>query len=356
MDHIGTVEPSSNKVQRTAWKCAAIFVAPLCNQLAAVVMHGLKELGYSLYANRGWCCGTYDRACWRVPVIPEWNWCQLVSDEQLLHLARDPDVLVIGTVRYESVRYWEEETDGMDVQKAAHVQLEAAERGLLDLYIDDGDYDVVYPQMARVPHYFKREPTLCRNVHLLHCALCPWLPIFPAISDRVPTFLISACFPFAVRQKWDRLQTLWTLRRAFKDSHDIWIGPVREPTQVPRFVATGKRQGEKYLEIIRQSSASLSLPGEGWDTFRFWEILSCGSCLFSPRRVLRELSIDPLPKDGEEYVGFDTDRELVDLICYYRSRRKELAIIAAKGQTWAMEHHKSSNRAEQILKTVCRAS
>jgi len=330
----------------------AIFVAPICNQLVASVMHGFRELGHTVYANRGWCCGVYDPACWRIPVIAEWNWCQFVSDADLLELAQNPDVLVIGTVRYASVSYWEHETDGVDAQKAASLQLEAANRGLIDLYIDDGDYALVYSQMNGVPYYFKREPTGFRSVIALPSGLCPWLPVTASSQDGLRPLLFSACFPMAARRRWDRMKTLKALADEFGDLDDIWIGPIKEPTRSRRFVATSNRQGECYLNVLQHSLSSLSLPGEGWDTFRMWEILSCGACLISPRRIISDLSIDPPPREGKEYLGFHDDDELVELLKHYRNERNALATIAAAGQLWAVEHHRGVNRARKVLTTI----
>ena len=284
--------------------------------------------------------------------MPEWNWCELISDQELLKLTTDPEVLVIGTVRYASISYWEHETDGVDAQRAASIQLEAANRGSIDLYIDDGDYAVVNSQMSGVPHYFKREPTSFRSVTPLAFSLCPWLPLTTPSRDDLRPLLFSACFPMAVRTKWDRLTTLKALADEFEGAEDIWIGQVEEPRLSPRFVATSNRQGDCYLSVLKQSLSSLSLPGEGWDTFRFWEILSCGACLISPRQVLNELYIDPPPRDGEEYLGFDCDEELIDLIHYYRNERNALVAIAAAGQRWAMEHHRGLNRARSILNSL----
>lgn len=327
-----------------------MFVAPICNQLVASVMHGFAELGHTIYANRGWCCGVHDPACWRIPVVAEWNWCQFMSDDELLRMAQEPGVLVIGAARYASVEYWERETDGYEAQKAADVQSTAAKLDLIDAYIDDGDYDLVYPQMRSVQYYFKREPTDAHSVISLPFSLCPWLHIIS--PDHARPLLFSACFPIARRRLWDRLKTLDVLHEAFDGADDIWIGPVQELARSRRFLATNNRQGEQYLNVLQKSRCSLSLPGEGWDTFRFWEILSCGSCLISPRSVIENLAIDPPPRDGNEYLGFDTDDELVKIIQNCRNTPQRLVEIAMAGQQWAIAHHSSVNRAHKVLSAM----
>lgn len=335
----------------TTHKRAAFFVAPRCNQLAAAVMHGLKVLGYSLFANRAWCCGLANPNHGQAAAIPEWNWCELMSDEDLLKLSEEPDVLVVGTVRYETASYWGQAYSSA-AQIAEDIQTRAVRRGLVTLFIDDSDYHTTYPQLSSVPYYFKRELGEGRTVHPLSLCLCPWLtPILPTVDSRRPLFF-SACFPLVSRRTWDRCDTLRRLASSFTSDTSIWLGPVKEPIWTKQYEATGKRQGDKYLATLANSISSLSLPGEGWDTFRFWEILACGSCLISPRVVLSNLSIDPPPVDGIHYVGFDTDDELIDLLINFRRDRDKAVAIAINGQRWALRYHTGQNRAASILNVI----
>jgi len=117
-------------------------------------------------------------------------------------------------------------------------------------------------------------------------------------------------------------------------------------------VATSNRQGEAYLGVLRQSISSLSLPGEGWDTFRFWEIMSCGACLISPRIAVDALRFINPPRDRHEYIGFDTDLELIDIVRYYDGRRDLLHEVSFAGQQWAMAHQTGVNRARSVLDYV----
>ena len=336
--------------QTSRVKAVVFFAAPLCNQMAASVMSGLKKLGVATYSNQKWCCASSESVRDDCSTPTVWNWCKFLPDQDLLEMAGRPGVLSIGTVRYESANYWEHDGDATEICNAAEVQLEAITRGLIDLYIDDGDYGHVYKQLDSVQLYVKREPTRRRTVRTMTLGLCPWLPtVAPAVQRDL---FLSVCFPYEFRKKWDRLNTMKVLSRAIKHIPDIWIGPVEEALRDARYVATGNRQGEAYLNILRRSCASLSLPGQGWDTYRFWEILSCGSCLLSPRAVVRELPISPPPRDGCEYFGFDNDEELLELIFSHYDHRERLRYIATAGQNWAIRYHSDVNRAKQILDLV----
>ena len=174
----------------------AFFVAPICNQLAAIVMSGLKKLGATVYANRTWCCGPSGTTNAGHPEIPEWNWCHFIPDNELLQIAKRSDVFSIGTVRYESANYWRHDGDGAAVRQAAEIQLEAIKRDLIDLYIDDGDYDLVYRQLDSVPLYVKREPTTSRPVHAMTLGLCPWIPIAFPVQNR--DFSLVRVFPTTI--------------------------------------------------------------------------------------------------------------------------------------------------------------
>lgn len=328
----------------------AFFVAPVCNQLAALVMSGLKKLGATLYANHAWCCDRFSTKENETAFIPECNWCRFLPDHELLRIAERPDVVSIGTVRYESANYCRHDSNGTAVQQAAKIQLEAIQRGLIDLYIDDGDYDSVYRQLNSVQLYVKREPTKHRLTHAMTLGLCPWLPITSPVRKRQLFF--SACFPYDFRKKWNRLDTMKMLLRSMKHIPNAWIGPVEETLPNSRYQATGSRQGEAYLEVLRRSRVSLSLPGQGWDTYRFWEILACGSCLLSPRSVLRNLTISPPPREGIDYLGFDSNDELLALIYDYYNRIDRLTEIAVSGQQWAINYHSDLNRAHHLLDLI----
>ena len=65
----------------------------------------------------------------------------------------------------------------------------------------------------------------------------------------------------------------------------------------------GIAHNENYYHQINNSRACISIPGGGFDTLRFWEILAQGSLLISKRI---SIVIPNAPIEGLHYLAFDT--------------------------------------------------
>lgn len=111
----------------------------------------------------------------------------------------------------------------------------------------------------------------------------------------------------------------------------------------------GFMQNHAYYEKIRNSRASISIPGGGFDTLRFWEILGQGSLLIS-KRVAIEMP-DPL-QEGEHYVAFDTKEELEGVLEWLYKKPEEADRIRRQGYEYAMKYHTSHARAEYFVNTI----
>ncbi|MEI7547130.1 MAG: glycosyltransferase [Actinomycetota bacterium] len=120
-------------------------------------------------------------------------------------------------------------------------------------------------------------------------------------------------------------------------------------------VATGAvapdRRGEfahnsAYLAWLRANRASITFPGAGFDTARFWEILASGSLLISKR-----ISLDlPVPlHEGRHYVAFDSLRELDDAIRFAVSDSSEVDEIRRRGYELALADYSSAAMAERFV-------
>lgn len=111
----------------------------------------------------------------------------------------------------------------------------------------------------------------------------------------------------------------------------------------------GFMQNRSYYEQIRNSRACISLPGGGFDTLRFWEILGQGSLLIS-KRVAIEL---PYPlQECEHYMAFDTKEELESVLEWLYKKPEEADRIRRQGYDYAMKYHTSQARAEYFVNII----
>ncbi|OGW53934.1 MAG: hypothetical protein A2Y81_00970 [Nitrospirae bacterium RBG_13_43_8] len=111
----------------------------------------------------------------------------------------------------------------------------------------------------------------------------------------------------------------------------------------------GFMQNRSYYEQIRNSRACISVPGGGFDTLRFWEILGMGSLLISKRIALQ------MPNaliEGQHYVVFDTKQELDSVIRWLYSRPDEADRIRRHGHEYVLTYHTSNARALYFLKKI----
>lgn len=112
---------------------------------------------------------------------------------------------------------------------------------------------------------------------------------------------------------------------------------------------SGFAQNRAYYRQLNNSRASISIPGAGFDTLRFWEILGQGSLLIS-KRIAIEM---PYPlMEMEHYVAFDTLEELEDILDWLYKKPEEADNIRRRGYEYAREQHTSQARARYFLETI----
>jgi glycosyl transferase family 1 len=105
----------------------------------------------------------------------------------------------------------------------------------------------------------------------------------------------------------------------------------------------------RYYETLRNSRRCISVPGGGFDTLRFWEILGAGSLLIS-KRIAIEM---PYPLvEGKHYLAFDSLQELRDVLVSSYMRRDEADEIRSRAHEFALQFHSSTARAEYVLQTL----
>ena len=118
---------------------------------------------------------------------------------------------------------------------------------------------------------------------------------------------------------------------------------------VPRDERGYAFHNDDYYEQIRQSRACISVPGGGFDTFRFWEILGAGALLISKRIALR--MPDP-PVENKHYLAFDTPEELKACIKRLYGNTSEIDDIRRAGYEYARQYHTTRTRAEYFIGTI----
>ena len=107
----------------------------------------------------------------------------------------------------------------------------------------------------------------------------------------------------------------------------------------------------QYLDTIYDSSINLALGGKGEFTFRHLEILA--SCSF----MICESSINqlelPLPlKDGEHYVSFNNNDDLLEKIAFYLRNEQLRNNIALNGRKVLEEYYSPKSHGDFILKKI----
>lgn len=104
-----------------------------------------------------------------------------------------------------------------------------------------------------------------------------------------------------------------------------------------------------YYHQLNNSVACISIPGGGFETFRYWEILASGSLLVSKRNALK------MPNElveGVHYLGFDTIDDLDETIQFIIENPSKIRKIRREGYDYSMNNHRSVNRAKYLISTV----
>ena len=111
----------------------------------------------------------------------------------------------------------------------------------------------------------------------------------------------------------------------------------------------GIAHNENYYHQINNSRACISIPGGGFDTLRFWEILAQGSLLISKRI---SIVIPNAPIEGLHYLAFDTLEELRSIITFVINHPTEVDKIRFAGHNHALKFHTSEARKNLFLQSL----
>jgi len=106
---------------------------------------------------------------------------------------------------------------------------------------------------------------------------------------------------------------------------------------------------KRYYEQLNNSNMCISIPGGGFETFRYWEILASGALLISKRSTLQ---VPNELVDGVHYLGFDTMDDLDNILNFAQSNPIEVNKIRRSGYQFSLKHHRTFNRAEYFLSRI----
>ena len=111
------------------------------------------------------------------------------------------------------------------------------------------------------------------------------------------------------------------------------------------FKKTDALSWTEYVKIVQKSKISISLPGLGFDTFRYWEIPFYGSCLLSPQLPIK---IPNNFRDMESAIFYKNLSDLKHKIIYVL-RNDSWKSIAKAGNEYFFKSHTSKDRASTIV-------
>ena len=113
----------------------------------------------------------------------------------------------------------------------------------------------------------------------------------------------------------------------------------------------GKWQGrDSYYKALQGCKVVLTLPGAGYDTFRYWENAACNAAHLAKRMPLL-IPNDYL--DGREIIRFSSIKELAYEIERLLGDDSEWREIAARARTLLLAHHTTERRAQTTIERLC---
>lgn len=110
----------------------------------------------------------------------------------------------------------------------------------------------------------------------------------------------------------------------------------------------GRLGRDDYYRALQECRVVLTLPGAGYDTFRYWEHAACRAGHVSLRMPL---FIPDDFRDGREILRFDTAAEAVVAVAAALDRADELAEASRER---LLAHHTTERRAEEVLSRLRR--
>ncbi|MCS7207301.1 MAG: glycosyltransferase [Dehalococcoidia bacterium] len=106
---------------------------------------------------------------------------------------------------------------------------------------------------------------------------------------------------------------------------------------------------EEIAQVYSRAKIVFNIPVGNDLNPRFFEAMACGALLLTKRAANGQ---EVLFQEGVHYVGFDTERELLEKIDYYLSHDEERERIARAGYEEVHKNHTLVHRVQALLETV----
>ncbi|MFH1762414.1 MAG: glycosyltransferase [bacterium] len=106
---------------------------------------------------------------------------------------------------------------------------------------------------------------------------------------------------------------------------------------------------DRYLEYMSKSLIGVSLPGAGFDTYRYWEIPAAKTLLLS---LKPSIYIRNNFQDNRSCVFFNDKSEILPVIKHLLQNRNKIEDITARGYEHLTKYHTDIQRANYILNII----
>jgi len=229
-------------------------------------------------------------------------------------------------------------------------------QGKIDIFLDGSDYAEYEGRVDDYKLYIKREMVVGNinrpdNVESLIFAAEDRHFTKPNASHRnlwqnKTDDLV--CIMSACEKRPHRYDIMNSLKDAFARDETVFVGEYREGTTLES-VDTGDRHFGGYFKKLLNAKISVDAYGcgEARQTGRFWESLANGCLvLYQPIEpyVWRNTYVD-----GEDFVVYNDNDELIEKAKYYMAHPEEARKIADRGFTKLLKYHTTEARAKEFL-------
>ena len=237
-------------------------------------------------------------------------------------------------------------------------------RGEINIFLDGSDYSEYQDNPDKYKLYFKREYTDISNNLFNKEVHKNVVPISFAAEDRhftKPTSPHSeiwenkkddvVCIMSTCEKRPHRFGIMETLEVNYKNNDRVFVGEYREGDTLDT-VDTGERHFSGYFQKLLNAKISVDAYGCGnaRQTGRFWESLANG-CLLFYQPIEPYVWSNPYI-DGEDFVVYKDNRELIEKVNYYLSHEDEAQRIASNGYNKLLQYHTTDKRASEVLSFI----
>ena len=156
------------------------------------------------------------------------------------------------------------------------------------------------------------------------------------------------CIMSACEKRQHRFEIMKSLEDTFGDNDKVFVGEFREGDKLEA-IDTGDRHHSGYFDKLLNARISVDAYGcaDARQTGRFWESLANG-CLLFYQPIEPYIWNHPFI-DGEDFIIYNDNKELIDKAKYYLSNESEAREIASNGYNKLLQYHTTKQRGEQFL-------